>query len=284
MCEDGLSTPIPGATYKFLKWLGADVYVARTQGTYFVMPKWSKKLRPGKTTMDIFRLFTKEELASMTLDEIREKTDKELLYDAYREQESLRVPYLGNDCVEGLENVLYQCPQCGEEFSVAAAKNTIYCSSCGFARKSDRLGFLHDTKGDEESYRYVSDWSRMISDRLEDRIRSGKEQKLACGCRICMVDERKHKFVEVGNGTVTLLPDKFLLEGKWNDGAQICKEVPIGNVPALPFSPGKYLEIQDGGNIYRCVLADGRLVMKFIHMVKIFYRHNQMAARAKSAL
>jgi hypothetical protein len=60
--------------------------------------------------------------------------------------------------------------------------------------------------------------------------------------------------------------------------------VPIGNVPALPFSPGKYLEIQDGGNIYRCVLADGRLVMKFIHMVKIFYRHNQMAARAKTAL
>jgi len=25
MCEDGLSTPIPAATYKFLKWLGADV-------------------------------------------------------------------------------------------------------------------------------------------------------------------------------------------------------------------------------------------------------------------
>ena len=283
MCEDGLSTPIPGATYKFLKWLGADVYVARTQGTYFVMPKWSKKLRPGRTTMDIYKLFTKEELASMTLEEIQEKTDKELLYDAYREQETLRVPYMGNNCVEGLENVLYQCPECGEEFSVTAVKDTLCCTSCGFARKSDRLGFLHDAKGDEESYRYVSDWSRMISMRLEERMGSGLDRKLTCGCRICMVDEKKHKFVEVGKGVVTLLPDKFVLEGNW-DGVDTCKEIPIGNVPALPFSPGKYLEIQDGGKIYRCVLDDGRLVMKFIHMVKIFYRHNQMAVRAKTAL
>ena len=40
MCEDGLSTPLPSATYKFLKWLDADVYVAKTSGTYFVMPNW----------------------------------------------------------------------------------------------------------------------------------------------------------------------------------------------------------------------------------------------------
>ena len=39
MCEDGLSTPIPKATYKFLKWMNVDVYMARTEGSYFVMPK-----------------------------------------------------------------------------------------------------------------------------------------------------------------------------------------------------------------------------------------------------
>ena len=38
MCEDGLSTPIPVATYQFLKWLRADVYGARVSGSYFVMP------------------------------------------------------------------------------------------------------------------------------------------------------------------------------------------------------------------------------------------------------
>ena len=60
MCEDGLSTPIPCSTYAFLKRLDADVYVARTAGTYFCTPKWSAKIRPGRTYMDIYKLITKE--------------------------------------------------------------------------------------------------------------------------------------------------------------------------------------------------------------------------------
>ena len=281
MCEDGLSTPIPGATYKFLKWLGADVYVARTQGTYFVMPKWSKKLRPGRTTMDIYQLFSKEELQNTPLEEIRRRTDEALLYDAYREQEMLRLSYRHNDCVEGLENVLYWCPRCGEEFSMTAAGNTLRCTHCGFTRKSDELGFLHDPAGNDETYRYVSDWSRMIYDRLEEKIRAGMEQSLSSGTKICVIDEKKHKFGEVGRGPVTLTPDRFRLEGSWNE-TPFCKEISTGNIPALPFSPGKYFEIQDGGQIYRCVLDDGKLVMKFINMVKIFFRLSQTAIREKA--
>lgn len=116
MCEDGLSTPIPTATYKLFKWLGVDVYMAKTCGTYFAMPKWTTGFRPGKTTLDIYKLFSKDELETLDADTIRQKTQQ-----------------------------------------------------------------------------------------------------------------------------------------------------------ALPFSPGKYMEIQDGQNIYRCVLEDGKPVMKFINMVKAFH-------------
>ena len=96
MCEDGLSTPVPKATYKFLKWLGTDVYVARASGTYFAMPKWSKGMSPGRTYMDVYKLFSKEELETLDVEQIREKTDEALLFDAYREQEKLRVRYKNN--------------------------------------------------------------------------------------------------------------------------------------------------------------------------------------------
>ena len=115
MCEDGLSTPIPAATYKFLKWLGTDIYMARTEGAYFVMPKWAGDIRPGRTTMDIYRLFTKEELAELDLETIQQKTDEALLFDAYREQEQLQIPYRKGDDLAGLEHVLYRCPHCGSE-------------------------------------------------------------------------------------------------------------------------------------------------------------------------
>ena len=93
MCEDGLSTPIPAATCKLLKWLGVDVYMAKVSGTYFAMPKWTSGFRPGKTTLDVYKLFDKEELKDLEPEAVRNRMEEALLFDAYREQEHLRVKY-----------------------------------------------------------------------------------------------------------------------------------------------------------------------------------------------
>ena len=76
MCEDGLSTPIPSATYKFLKWLGVDVYMAKISGTYFAMPKWGKGFRPDRTYLDVYKLFSKEELVELELPAVQQRTEE----------------------------------------------------------------------------------------------------------------------------------------------------------------------------------------------------------------
>jgi len=279
MCEDGLSTPIPAATYKFLKWLNVDVYVARTKGTYFVMPKWAKRNRSGRTYMDIYKLFSREELAEMPISKIKEKTDAALLYDAYREQEQLRVKYRGNQNIQGLENVLYQCPRCGEEFTMEVVEESIIrCRKCGFTRRCDEYGFLTDETGDN-TWRYVSDWSRWIYEDLKKRVLEGKEDNLTAQAQIRMVDPKKHKFCPVGEAEVELSRGQFRIDGQIN-GEEVHLTIPAGNIPALPFSPGKYLEIQHGGDIYRCVFRDGYLVMKFINMLKVFYELTHEAVKA----
>lgn len=274
MCEDGLSTPIPAATYKFLKWLNVDIYVARISGTYFAMPKWSKGMRPGRTYLDVYKLISAEELTAMDIDTIREKTDQALLYDAYREQEELMVKYRNGDRIEGLESVLYVCPNCMAEHTMAVRDSSvIHCTQCGYEQVSDEYGFLHNRKGLGPELRYVSDWSKMIYERLERYVTAGAVSQLSAETKIHMIDYKKHKFVEAGQGTVTLNATHFQIDGVLN-GEKVMLQIPIGGLPTLPFSPGKYLEIQDGMTIYRCVLDDGRLVMKFINLVKIFYRQN----------
>lgn len=271
MCEDGLSTPIPQATYKFLKWLDADVYVARTSGTYFAMPKWTSGIRSGRTFMDVYKLFSREELAELDLETIKEKTDAALLFDAYREQEHLQVKYKDNDNIEGLENVLYLCPHCGSEFTMQVKdKHTIFCTQCGFEQTSDSYGFLHNHRGIGDEVRYVSDWSKYIYQSVKNQIENGQQCQLSCETQFHMIDFKTHKYVPVGLGNVTLCKTHFQIDGQLN-GEQISLTVPIENIPTLPFSPGHYLEIQHGSNIYRCVLGDGRLVMKFINMIKIFH-------------
>ncbi|MBR3974208.1 MAG: 1-acyl-sn-glycerol-3-phosphate acyltransferase [Oscillospiraceae bacterium] len=271
MCEDGISTPIPAATYKLLKWLGVDVYMAKISGTYFAMPKWTSGFRPGKTTLDIYKLFDKDELKTLDQEAIRARTKQALDFDAYREQERLLVKYINGSNVQGLENVLYVCPHCGAEFSITAQdEHALRCESCGYTQESDEFGFLHKISDQGEEIRYVSDWSRWIYSGLKNRIARGKDTVLSAKTAIHMVDPKKKKYIPVGEGTVTLNPEQFLIEGTIN-GEAVSLTIPTGGFPTLPFSPGKHIEIQDGKTIYRCVLEDGRLAMKFINMVKIFF-------------
>jgi len=271
MCEDGISTPIPDATYKFLKWLDTDVYVARAEGSYFAMPKWGKGMRAGKTSMDVYKLFEKEELAEASETEVRDKVVEALDFDAYRDQEKRPVRFRHADRISGLEHVLYLCPNCNTEHSMKVRdRNILYCEKCGYAEKSDKYAFLHKVSETGEELRYVSDWSRHIYENLMARVASGEEHGMTLRTDVHMIDPKKHKFVKVGSGRLKLEKDCFKLHIRYESHSADV-EIPLANIPTLPFKPGKYLELQHGENIYRCVLDDGRMVMKCINMVKVFY-------------
>jgi 1-acyl-sn-glycerol-3-phosphate acyltransferase len=271
MSEDGAQTPTPSSTYPFLQWLGADVYAARTFGTYFCTPKWSSKIRPGRTYMDIYKLIDKEELAKMTPEEIKERVNGALNFDAYKEQEELKIRYSGAKNIKGLENVLYVCPSCKREFTIAAkGKNTLYCTECGFAHKSDKYGFLHNCGHASKEYRYVSDWSRLVYEKIKSDIVSEELTAISTRATVQTIDYDKKKYVNTGCANITLTTEKFII-----DGAIGCKhrhlEIPISQFASLPFKPGCRIEIQQGKTTYRCILDDPRLATKFVHMVRACY-------------
>lgn len=271
MCEDGLSTPIPAATYKLFKWLNVDVYMAKTSGTYFAMPKWGKGFKPGKTTLDIYKLFSKEELNTLEPEAIKEKAEKALLFDAYREQEELKVKYKNISKLCGLENVLYMCPNCGAEFTIKVKDEaTLYCTECGFAHTSDEFGFLKNTGDTKEEIKYISDWSKRIFAALKERLKRGENTTLTAKTEIHMIAPKKNKYVKVGEGELTLKQEGFTFIGALK-GENTTLDIPIANFPTLPFTPGRHIEIQKGKEIYRCVLKEGKKAQKFINMVKAFF-------------
>lgn len=280
MSEDGLSTPIPHGTYKFLKWIKADIYVARTYGMYFSMPKWTKGMRRGRTYLDVYKLFSKEEAQGADIDILKEKTEEALLFDAYREQEKFLVKYKKNDDIEGIENVLYMCPHCKKEFTVKVKnKSTIYCEECGFEQTADKYGFFHNTKGVGDELRYASDWSKLVYRELKEKLLEDRDYCLSSETEFQMIDYENKKFVSVGNGRISLSRGSFSLVGKIN-GEEVQISVPTVSFASLPFKPGKHIEIQYGREIYRCVLRDGHLAMKFINMIKIYYDINTYVEKA----
>ena len=268
MTGDGAATPVPGSVTKFVRWMNTDVYAARISGSYFVFPKWSGKFHPGRTYMDVYRLIEASELKTLSDAELMRRLDEVLKFDEYEEQEKRRIKYLGGSDIRGLENILYACPGCGTEFSMETlGKDTIRCHKCGFTAKSDKYGLLHANG----KTLHPSEWSRSILNEQLRRIRSGEEVSLSVGAEIEMIDEKAHKFVPVGRAVVTLGQNGFVLDGELR-GEKAFMEVPIRTMPTVPYKPGKNFDLQNEQLIYRCVPDERRLVMKYVNMVKSFYR------------
>ena len=71
----------------------------------------------------------------------------------------------------------------------------------------------------------------------------------------------------MGRAVVSCEQRQGTLDGRRN-GERFHLQIPIEGIPTFPFKPGKYFEIQHGKDIYRCVLDDGRLAIKFINLIK----------------
>ena len=106
---------------------------------------------------------------------------------------------------------------------------------------------------------------------MEQTLEADPDMELQADVTFRMVDEKKHKMVDVGGGIILLKRGRITLRGRIR-GEETDLNVPIAGIPALPFSPGRHLEVQHGENIYRCVFKDGRPVMKFINLVNAQYR------------
>ena len=205
---------------------------------------------------------------------LKNRIEDALLFDVYAEQEAFMIKYKNGDNAEGLENVLYKCPVCHEEFSMKVKdKSTIYCEKCGFSEVLDKYGFFHKTCEIGREIRHVSDWSRAIYNGVKKEIEENPDYSLSSRVKIQGIDEEKRKFKDIGEGVITLA------DGHIKINANISEEetelsIPTASFASLPFKPGKYLEIQHGEEIFRCYTENGKLVMKFINMVKAIYELN----------
>ena len=189
------------------------------------------------------------------------------------------IKYRSGDNIEGLENVLYVCPHCKKEFTVKVKnKNTIYCTECGFAHTSDKYGFLHNSGNIGDEIRYVSDWSKMIYKQVGEMIDRGEITEMSAKTKIQTIAYEKKKYVDSGSGTITITPDKFILDGEIN-GEDTKIEVPLTPFASIPFKPGCRIEIQQNKTSYRCVLDDGRLATKMVNVVENYYERSQEALK-----
>ncbi len=139
----GRTGPIEPSTAKLVKKLELDVVIAKTKGGYLSKPRWAKASRRGRyIEIHYDTLFTKDQVKTMSIEEIETQLVAALEHDDYKWQELARHLYQGDRLAEGFENVIYRCPECGAFHSFVVEGNSIRCMACQTEGQMNEYGFV----------------------------------------------------------------------------------------------------------------------------------------------
>ena len=128
----GANQPVAVGTGKLLKHYKVPVYYSVIRGGYLTSPKYNLRDRCGTVEVEFDRLFTPEALENMTPQEIEDAINRAIYHDDYAWNKEKGYHYdIGDKGAEDLEDLLFWCPKCGRQHTMATKGNTIFCTACG---------------------------------------------------------------------------------------------------------------------------------------------------------
>lgn len=254
LSSDGKGFKVETNVAKLLKKLNVPVYFFRIDGSYMSFPKWARCPRRGRIEGSYKLIFDQSSLETSSIDEITNTLNQFLSYDEYTWSTKNSVEFSGKYLAENLENIIYLCPACNEEYKIKTKNDLISCE-CGLNTKINKLGQLdHGFK-----FKYISDWNEYQKNIIKKDIIDGKIQMID-NCIVKESSTTKKSKTILGNGIVTLIDNNLIC--KLNDGKTELKFNLIG-LKSLPFKAGKNFELASGDRIYTFELVNGKAASKW---------------------
>lgn len=140
---DGVTAHIQPATGKVIKTAKCALITYRIEGGYFVSPNWSEGgTRKGRISGNIVNIYTKEQVAAMSVAEINDVIAKDLHEDAYERQLADPARYKSKQPAVRMENLLFICPKCGAIDSITSEKDTVQCTKCDMTFRYNQYAML----------------------------------------------------------------------------------------------------------------------------------------------
>lgn len=191
----GTPNIIKPSVAKLVKMFKVPLVTVCFDGSYLHQPRWSKAKRFVPVVAHVKLAVNAEEAKNISTEEIFCRIKDNLKYDDYAYQLQNKIEIDTPDLAEGLEAILYKCPECGEEFCITGHGNQLCCTKCGTTVTQNKFGQLEGGKFDK-----VTDWYAWQTECVKKQIIDGTyafdenffAQKLV-----------KDKYVDLGRAKIT---------------------------------------------------------------------------------
>ncbi len=220
----GANQPVAVGTGKFVKHFKVPVYYALIEGGYLTNPKYTLDERPGTVRVTFDRMFTPEEIDSLTPEQIEEKINELLYHDDFKWNLEHDFTYSHPETfAEGLHNLLYRCPKCGTEFRMEGKGNVIKCHACGNGATLDATYKMIPLDNACVIPATQTEWFNEQREYVKQEVSNPdfvltEEVELGMLPQYKMLDKTQTSEI-VGKGTLTLTRAGLAYEGTGREGA-----------------------------------------------------------------
>ena len=271
---DGCATALPPRIGVLIKKLGVPVATVITEGAFLRDPLYNGlKKRKTQVNATVKYLLTPDEIKEKSSKEITDLINKEFTFDAFAIQKEMGVEITEDFRAEGLERILYRCPNCQSENTLKGENTLVSCSNCGKKYELGVLGDIKATSGETE-FSHIPDWYNWERECVKSEISKG-EYNLDTDVDIYVICDNKCLY-KVGDGHLTHTVDGFHLTGC--NGKLDYTQSPIVsyslNSDYFWYEIGDVICIGDASKLYYCFpktnisVAKARLATEEIYKIK----------------
>ena len=243
------------------------VVAVKINGGYLTRPRWTKRTRRGRIEATVTRLFTSEELGTLSTDVVYRRLIGAIDFDDYRWQRNHNVTFRGSHLAEGAELVLYKCPKCNAEFGLRSKGNRLFCLGCGNEAVMNNKLFFEPGRSDSSVFDGFDNWYDFQQESLLAEIHA-TDFRLTAATSLQWNEPGKYGYQHMGHGTLSLTRESLIYEGNVFEKTETLF-FDMKDVLMVPFAAGEYFEIANGSDIRRFVLDDVRMMMKWVLAIRL---------------
>ena len=154
---DGEPAGFDEAIAKLVKIFKVPIVLINLEGVYGLQPRWAEKKRKGSAILRVLPPVHTDVIDQLSVHELYEFI-KEKLYYSYRSwQDEMQFDYSSKRAVEGVEKILYLCPDCHATSTIHSKGNQITCTHCSLTMELDSHDKLHTIQG-KTSFEDIAAW------------------------------------------------------------------------------------------------------------------------------
>ena len=253
---DGTATTMPDSLGKLIKMLDVPVVFITTYGAFSRDPLYNNlQRRKVKVSAKMEYTLSPEQIRDMNADEINEIVNEHFSFDSFRWQKENHVKIDESFRADGLNRILYKCPECDSENHTNGKGEYITCNSCGQRYFLDEYGELHADRGTCK-ISHIPDWYHWERECVKKELNDGSYH-FECDVDI-MVSLDTTKLWHVGEGKLIHTPAGFTLTGC--DGELHYEQKPLSTYSVNSdfnwYEIGDMISIGDNHILYYCFPKD----------------------------